>query len=124
MAKSVMVIDDSATMRKIIMRTMRMAGLGIERVEEAANGEEALEKLKTDPVDILLCDINMPEMDGRELVRIIRENDSYSDIKIVMVSTESSDEIIEALKADGADVYMTKPFTPEKLQDELAPLMN
>jgi len=66
MAKTLMIVDDSATMRKIIMRTVRMSGLDFERTEEAGNGAEALEKLGAGSVDIMLCDINMPEMSGTD----------------------------------------------------------
>ena len=72
MAKSLMIIDDSATMRKIIMRTMRMSGLEFDQPQEAGNGKEALEKLSNGPVDIVLCDINMPEMNGMEFVKKAR----------------------------------------------------
>jgi two-component system chemotaxis response regulator CheY len=64
MSKSLMIVDDSATMRKIIMKTIRMSGLEFDRTEEAGNGAEALEKMKGSAVDIVLCDINMPEMNG------------------------------------------------------------
>ncbi|MFC1763083.1 response regulator [Planctomycetota bacterium] len=124
MAKSLMIVDDSATMRKIVMRTVRMSGLQFDRTEEAGNGVEALAKLEAGPVDIMLCDVNMPEMNGTELVKKVRENAAYKDIKIVMVSTESSDDFIDELLKNGADAYITKPFTPDKFQDKLAPLLN
>lgn len=124
MAKSLMIVDDSATMRKIIMRTVRMSGLEFSRTEEAGNGKEALEKLNVEPVEIILCDINMPEMDGAELVKKVRELASCDDTKIVMVSTESSQELIDDLLANGANGYITKPFTPEKFQEKLSPFMN
>ena len=124
MAKSLMIVDDSATMRKIIMRTVRMSGLQFEKTEEAGNGTEALEKLNAGAVDIMLCDINMPEMSGTELVKKVRELDSCADTKIIMVSTESSQELIENVIADGANGYITKPFTPERFQEKLSPFMN
>ena len=124
MAKSLMIVDDSATMRKIIMRTVRMSGLEFDRTEEAGNGVEALEKLGASPVDVILCDINMPEMGGPEVVKKVRELPSCADTKIIMVSTESSQELIDGLMADGANGYITKPFTPEKFQEKLSPLMN
>ncbi len=125
MAKTLMIVDDSATMRKIIMRTVRMSGLDFERTEEAGNGAEAIEKLKTAPVDIILCDVNMPEMDGLEMVKKIRaELGNCADTKIVMVSTESSQELIDGVIADGANGFITKPFTPEKFQERLSPFMN
>jgi two-component system chemotaxis response regulator CheY len=124
MAKSLMIVDDSATMRKIIMRTMRMSGLEFNHTEEAGNGKEALEKLNKGPVDIILCDINMPEMNGMELVKKVRELGSCANTKIIMVSTESSQELIDNVIADGANGYITKPFTPEKFQEKLSPFMN
>ena len=124
MAKSLMIVDDSATMRKIIMRTIRMSGLEFDRTEEAGNGSEALGKLSGGPVDIMLCDVNMPEMMGTELVKKVREMDSCVDMKIIMVSTESSQELIDNVMADGANGYITKPFTPEKFQEKLSPFMN
>ena len=124
MAKSLMIVDDSATMRKIIMRTVRMSGLQFDRTEEAGNGSEALEKLGAGSVDIMLCDINMPEMSGTELVKKVRELDSCAGTKIIMVSTESSQEVIDNVIADGANGYITKPFTPEKFQEKLSPFMN
>ncbi len=123
MAKSLMIVDDSATMRKIIMRTVKMSGLEFERTEEAGNGVEALEKLNVDVVDIMLCDVNMPEMSGIELVKKVRELPACKDTKIVMVSTESSQELIDGVIADGANGFISKPFTPEKFQEELSPFM-
>jgi len=124
MAKSLMIVDDSATMRKIIMRTVRMSGLEFEQAEEAGNGVEALEKLNAAAVDIMLCDINMPEMSGTELVKKVRELPACEQTKIIMVSTESSQEIIDDMMANGANGYISKPFTPEKFQEKLSPFMN
>ena len=124
MANSLMIVDDSATMRKIIMRTVRMSGLEFDRTEEAGNGEEALAKLNADPVELILCDINMPEMSGSELVKKVRQMPSCENTKIIMVSTESSQEIIDSSIADGANGFITKPFTQEQFQQELAPLLN
>ena len=124
MAKTLMIVDDSATMRKIIMRTVRMSGLDFESTEEAGNGVEALEKLDSTPVDIMLCDVNMPEMNGTELVKKVRELSACDNTKIIMVSTESSQELIDSVMADGANGFITKPFTPEKFQEKLSPFMN
>jgi len=125
MAKSLMIVDDSATMRKIIMRTVRMSGLEFERTEEAGNGAEAIEKLKASPVDLVLCDVNMPEMNGLEMVKKIRsELKNCDNTKIIMVSTESSQELIDGVIKDGANGFITKPFTPEKFQEKLSPFMN
>ncbi len=124
MGKSLMIVDDSATMRKIIMRTVRMSGLEFERTEEAGSGVEALEKLKAGPIDVVLCDINMPEMNGTEMVKQARQLPNCAATKIIMVSTESAEDLIKQVMADGADGYITKPFTPEKFQEKLTPLLN
>jgi two-component system chemotaxis response regulator CheY len=124
MSKTLMIVDDSATMRKIIMRTVRMSGLEFGSTEEASNGVEALEKLKAAPVDIVLCDINMPEMSGTEMVKQARQLPNCKETKIIMVSTESSQDLINGVLADGANGYITKPFTPEKFQEKLSPFMS
>ncbi len=122
MAKSLLVVDDSATMRKIITRTIRKAGLSLEgEIREAGDGNEALQLLQEAPADIILCDINMPGMGGLEFVKNARKVESLAESKIIMISTESADELISSVKADGADGYVTKPFTPETIQKELAP---
>ena len=123
MGKSLLIVDDSATMRKIIMRSVRMSGIQFDSTEEAGNGVEALEKLNSAPVDVILCDVNMPEMNGDELVKKVREMDSCKDTKIVMVSTESAQDFIDKLLAGGADDYITKPFTPDKFSEKLSPLL-
>jgi len=119
-----MIVDDSATMRKIIIRTIRMSGLEFDRTEEAGNGLKALGKLGSAVVDVILCDINMPEMTGPELVKKVREMPACTNTKIIMVSTESSQELIDGLMASGANGYITKPFTPEKFRDKLSPFFN
>jgi two-component system, chemotaxis family, chemotaxis protein CheY len=121
---SLMIVDDSATMRKIVMRTVRMAGLQFDKVEEAGNGVEALAKLSSGPVDVILCDVNMPEMGGLELIKKVRELGTCSATKIIIVSTESSAELVGQAMANGANGHITKPFTPEKFQEKFAQCLN
>ena len=124
MGKSLLVVDDSATMRKIIVRSIRKAGLAVDgEIREAGDGNEALEQINEASADVILCDINMPGMGGIEFVKEARKLPTCSSTKIVMISTESADELIEGVKADGADGYVTKPFTPETIQKELSPYM-
>jgi two-component system, chemotaxis family, chemotaxis protein CheY len=124
MSKTMLVVDDSATMRKIITRTIRKAGLPVaDEIFEASDGNEALQKIEGKPVDIILCDINMPGMGGLDFVKKARSNGANQNTKIIMISTESADKLIASVKADGADGYVTKPFTPETIQKELAPFM-
>ncbi len=124
MSKSLLVVDDSATMRKIITRTIRKAGLSVDdNIREAGDGAEALELLQQQPSDVVLCDINMPGMGGLDFVKAARKLDTCAETKIIMISTESADDLIETVKADGANGYVTKPFTPETIQKELAPYL-
>ncbi len=124
MAKTLLVVDDSATMRKIITRTIRKAGLSVDDdIREAGDGGEALTKLQEKPADIVLCDINMPGMNGLEFVKQARQLETCAETKIIMISTESADDLIDNVKADGANGYVTKPFTPETIQKELSPYL-
>lgn len=124
MSKSIMLVDDSATMRKIIMRTIRAAGLSLGDIQEAGDGGEALEKIATNPVDIVLCDVNMPGMGGPEFVEKLRADSSYDSTKVVMVTTESADDFVASMLEAGANGYIKKPFTPESIQQTLEPFMS
>jgi len=73
---------------------------------------------------VVLCDINMPEMNGTEMVKQARQLPNCATTKIIMVSTESAEDLIKQVMSDGADGYITKPFTPEKFQEKLTPLLN
>jgi len=121
--KSLLIVDDSATMRKIIIRSVRMSGIQFDPTDEAGNGVEALEKLNQAPVDVILCDVHMPEMNGDELVKKVRQMDSCKDTKIVMVSTESAQDLNDRIQGCGADAYMTKPFMPDRFNAKLSPLL-
>jgi two-component system, chemotaxis family, chemotaxis protein CheY len=124
MAGTLMIIDDSSTMRKIIKRTVRMSGFSFSNTLEAENGLEGFEKLSKEAVDVVLCDVNMPEMNGLEMVKKVREElPAHKSTKIIMVTTESSQEFISNAMAAGADGYISKPFTPEKFQQKLGPII-
>lgn len=121
MFKSVMIVDDSATMRLITRKFLETSGFNIGRIEEAASGAEALEKLAKEPVELVLCDMNMPEMNGVELVKKIRgEIKGGGDIKIIMISAEDSEEYVREITAAGADGHITKPFNAKKLLNGIA----
>lgn len=125
MAGSLLIIDDSSTMRKIIMRTIRMSGVRFDSTTEAENGLQGFEKLSSEPYDVVLCDVNMPELNGLEMVKKVRaELPGCKNTKIIMVTTESSQEFITNALKSGADGYISKPFTPEKFQQKLAPLLD
>lgn len=117
MAYSIMIVDDSETIRAVLERTLGMTKLSIDRVVQAVHGKDALEKLKTAWVDIVFTDINMPVMGGIELVEKMSADPELKNIPVVIVSTEGSATRIEELKKMGIKGYLRKPFTPEKIRD-------
>lgn len=120
MSKSVLVVDDCGTTRKLI--TLFLKGKGYSPIH-ASNGIEALEKLAVNNVDVVITDLNMPQMDGLELVKAIREDERYKDIPIIMVSTESGDVDKDAAKKLGASSYIVKPVPQERLLYEIEKLI-
>ncbi|MFI5114144.1 MAG: response regulator, partial [Terriglobales bacterium] len=116
-----LIVDDSAVMRKIVERCLRQAGIELEKVLEAGNGAEALGVLRDNPVDLILCDINMPVMDGLEFVRQVGTVESAKGVPIVMITTEGSEShVVQALSA-GARGYIRKPFTPDQVKEHVLP---
>jgi two-component system chemotaxis response regulator CheY len=118
-----LIVDDSSVMRKIVERSLRQAGIELGKVVEAGNGAEALLALQNNVVDIILCDINMPVMDGLEFVRQIATVESAKGVPIVMITTEGSEaHVVQALSA-GARGYIRKPFTPDQVKEHVLPLL-
>lgn len=109
-----LIVDDSSTMRKIIMRVLRQADIPVETILEASNGVEALSQLASHPdLSLILSDVNMPEMNGIDLVLKVRETRSKERLPIIMVTTEGGESMREQAMAGGANGYVCKPFTPE-----------
>lgn len=123
MAKRVLVIDDSSTMRKIVSRALRQAGLDFDEILEASDGQEALNLLEKEKVDLILSDINMPNMDGIEFLRQKREIDAIKNIPVVMITTEGGADIIGEAKQLGAAGNIKKPFTPDKINEVISAIM-
>ncbi|BCO08557.1 response regulator [Desulfolithobacter dissulfuricans] len=123
MGKNVLLVDDSSTMRKIVGRSLRQAGLDFGTIFEAGDGLEALEVLEKESIDIVLSDINMPNMNGIEFLREKANRDGIKDIPVVMISTETGEDIIGEAKSLGAVDALKKPFTPDKVNEVLGPLM-
>jgi two-component system chemotaxis response regulator CheY len=123
MSQDVLIVDDSVTMRQMVKKTMRMAGLDVGEVFEASNGIEALAQLADHPVAVIMLDINMPTMNGIQLLTRMKQNNRLKDIPIVIASTEGSRERIEQMEEFGAFGYVRKPFQPEQLRDVLKPLL-
>ena len=119
----VLIIDDSSVMRKIVERSLRQAGLELEKVVEAANGAEALAALQDNVVDLILCDINMPVMDGLEFVRQVATVENAKGVPIVMITTEGSESRVVAALSAGARGYIRKPFTPDQVKEHVLSLL-
>ena len=123
MGKDVLIVDDSATIRAMVKKIIGMIGLDVGEIHEAANGIEALAQLFDHDVAVLLVDINMPTMNGIQLLKRMKQSDRLKDIPIVIASTEGSQKRIEQLRQLGVAGYVRKPFQPEQLRDELIPLL-
>ena len=112
MAKKILAVDDSPSIRKMVGVTLRSAGYD---VVEAEDGQDGLDKAQLGPADLVLIDQNMPRMDGLTLVKSLRALPAYSRAPILMLTTESSDEMKAAGRAAGASGWMVKPFDPDRL---------
>jgi len=112
-----LIVDDSATMRKIIK--LNLTKIGYSNIIEAPNGAEGLKKLSEEKIDLIFSDWNMPEMNGLQFLQAVRSQATYQDIPIIMLTTvNTQDEVIAALKA-GANSYIVKPFTADKLKEKI-----
>jgi two-component system, chemotaxis family, chemotaxis protein CheY len=112
-----LIVDDSSVMRKIVERSLRQAGIDIQQVFEAGNGAEALTVLSTNVVDLILCDINMPVMDGLEFVKQLSGVANAKGVPVVMITTEGSEAHVVQALSSGARGYIRKPFTPDQVKD-------
>jgi two-component system chemotaxis response regulator CheY len=116
MSLNVLIVDDSAVMRSMIVKTLRLAGLAVGEIHEAANGQEGLDVLDGQWVDLVLADINMPVMNGEEMIDRIRSNPAWKDLPVIVISTEGSQTRIESLRRKNTK-FVHKPFSPEVLRD-------
>jgi len=112
MARKIMTVDDSATVRQMLSFTLQDAGY---EVVEAVDGQDAMQKLSNGAVEMLITDLNMPKMDGIELIRNVRKSPGSRFIPIIMLTTESQETKKQEGKAAGASGWIVKPFKPEQL---------
>ncbi len=118
-----LIVDDSSVMRKIVERSLRQAGLDLSKVSEAGNGAEALSVLADHQVDLILCDINMPVMDGLEFIKQLPAVANAKGVPVVMITTEGSEShVVQALSL-GARGYIRKPFTPDQVKEHVIPIL-
>jgi len=115
MALNILIVDDSSVMRTIIIKTLRLSRLPLGEVHEATNGQEALKVLDGNWIDLALVDINMPVMDGEEMINKLRQNPATADLPIIIVSTEGSETRKDRLMEKKVG-FVHKPFTPETLR--------
>jgi len=117
MNKKILIVDDSATIRNLVKLALKLDGY---EITSAIDGQDALEKLGKINVDMLITDLNMPNMDGRELIRNVREIPEFANLPIIVLSSLSSSKDISITMEIGADSYVTKPFDNLKLRAEIA----
>jgi two-component system, chemotaxis family, chemotaxis protein CheY len=123
MEADVLVVDDSAAIRKILQRVLRQTGMAINTIHEAGDGEEALQLLRSHKVDLVLSDINMPKMDGLELLAALKKSPDWVNVPVVMITTEGGEtKVAEAVRL-GANGYVRKPFTADQIKEKLAGIL-
>ena len=119
--KSILVVDDSATMRRMVMAALR--GLGEVEFDQAATGLEALERLSLSPYDLVLLDLNMPDVHGLEVLRFIRSHGRFARLPVIILTTRGDEDSRGAAAREGASLYLTKPFAPDVLASEVRALL-
>lgn len=123
MSYRILIVDDSSTIRAMIKRTITMAEVPVERFFEAPDGRAALQVMTEEKVDLVLADLNMPEMNGVEMTLEMQQDPQLAGIPVVVVSAEPDVQKLEALKKDNIRGYIRKPFTPEGVRDAISGLL-
>lgn len=116
MSLNVLLVDDSIVVRSMVKKSLMMVGLPMGEVYQACNGEEGLEVLRQESVDLVILDINMPVMNGEEMLKAMKADPQWEDIPVVVISTEGSQTRIDKLEAMGAR-FVHKPFPPEAVRN-------
>ena len=119
MSTNLLVVDDSPAMRKMITRVIEMSGFEVASLNQASDGAQALEVLRSQPVDLVLTDINMPVMTGEDLLREMSSSGMLQKVAVVVVSTDATDARMHQMMELGARGYVVKPFQPASLRSEL-----
>lgn len=120
--KKILITEDSATMRSLIVSTLE--AMGDVEVVEAANGFDALRLLPREKVDMIITDINMPDINGLELISYVRKNPNYENVPLIIISTEGSEKDREKGLSLGANEYLVKPFDPNQLMQLVSKYLN
>ena len=120
MSKTILVVDDSASIRQVVSITLKSAGYS---VIEAVDGKDALTKLDGQKVNLVISDVNMPNMDGISFVKEMKQKASYKFTPVIMLTTEGSDEKKKEGQAAGAKAWVVKPFKPEQMLQAVSMLI-
>ena len=122
MPVDVLIVDDSAAIRKILQRMLGQSGFALGKILEAGDGLEAMQKMKSDGAQLVLSDINMPNMDGIQLLHELKSSLEYRHIPVIMITTEGGEaKVMEAVQL-GAAGYVRKPFTADQIKEKLSGL--
>jgi two-component system, chemotaxis family, chemotaxis protein CheY len=124
MESDVLVVDDSAAIRKILQRVLRQTGMAIRTIYEAGDGQEALDLLGKQKIALVLTDINMPKMDGLQLLAALKASDVWRDIAVVMITTEGGEAKVGEAVRLGAAGYVRKPFTADQIKEKLVGILD
>jgi two-component system chemotaxis response regulator CheY len=123
MDSDILVVDDSAAIRKILTRVLRQTGMAIQTIHEAGDGQDALAVMAQHRIDLVLSDINMPKMDGLQLLASLKASPKWQNIPVVMITTEGGEtKVAEAVKL-GAAGYVRKPFTADQIKEKLVGIL-
>jgi two-component system, chemotaxis family, chemotaxis protein CheY len=119
-----LIVDDSATVRKVLLKVLQNTTFNIKKISEAENGQKALDKLSENSFDLVFLDLNMPEMDGFSFLYEIRKLQKFKDLPVVIISTEGNEDRKKKLFELGVKDFMRKPITPQKLNELLDRILN
>lgn len=119
----ILIVDDSNVVKAVLMKALGESGAPIQRVFDASNGKEALDTLRAESIDLVFADINMPVMNGVELVESMADDPALKDIPVIMISTDGSVSRREYLQSKGVRAYVRKPFTPEQIRSVVREVM-
>src|SRR3954447_9525484 len=123
MESDILVVDDSAAIRKILQRVLRQTGMAIGAIHEAGDGQEALSVLGEHPVNLVLTDINMPKMDGLQPLASLKGSAQWRAIPVVMITTEGGEAKVSEAVRLGAAGYVRKPFTADQIKEKLTGIL-